>query len=83
MRHDIVIKTDCDGRLRFLYTDDMTDLIAHGHADIRRASHVEPGECGCWYAFMDPVEKGTVLGPFRKRREALAAEVRWLRRHGY
>jgi hypothetical protein len=66
---------DHDGTVRTLYTEAI-DLEAIGPADISRASHVEPAEGG-WTADMLPVG-GPVLGPFAKRSEALAAEVRWL-----
>lgn len=64
-----------DGRLRAIYTEAI-DLDQFGPGETRRASHVEPCEGG-WSADLVPVG-GPVLGPFAKRSEALAAEVRWL-----
>ena len=46
--------------------------------EIARASHVEPTPDGQWEADLSPVS-GPVLGPFDTRREALDAEVAWLR----
>lgn len=74
-----------DGTIRFIHNDDLTDLIEQGEARITRASHVEPGSGG-WYADMSPsLAPGLtppmsewMLGPFRTRGEALAAEVAWL-----
>jgi hypothetical protein len=76
---DIVI----DGpRLRFVYDDALATLLDLGRAEVRRASHVEPAAGGGWTADMGPVD-GPVLGPFRLRGEALAAERRWLADHGF
>jgi hypothetical protein len=75
---DIII--DNDGTIRFIWTDDLADLINEGRATTRRASHVEPTNDGQWTADMAPVG-GPVLGPYRLRGEALAAEVEWLRTH--
>lgn len=66
-----------DGTVRFIHNDDLTDLIEQGEARITRASHVEPNAEGKWEADMGP-SNGPVLGPFRTRGEALAAEVAWL-----
>lgn len=51
-----------------------------GECSIRRASHVEPGTDGDWYADLSPVN-GPKLGPFEQRQEALDAEVEWLNEH--
>ena len=64
------------GVVRCIYTDDI-NLAALGNLAISRASHVEPDQHGRWWADLSPVE-GPMLGPFATRREALAAEVRWL-----
>ena len=53
------------------------ELDSLGHAVITRASHVEPDERGRWLADLSPVA-GPVLGPFRRRSEALEAELAWL-----
>jgi len=44
---------------------------------ITRASHVEPDRDGFWWADMGPVD-GPVLGPFKRRSDALASERFWL-----
>ncbi len=67
------------GAIRAIY-DEGLELAALGPVTIRRASHVEPGDDGRWYADLGPV-RGPVLGPFSLRSEALAAEVAWLGRH--
>lgn len=72
------ILIDPEGRVRFVWTDDLADLAAQGDARISRASHVEPDASGRWTADMAPVSPGTTLGPFRLRGEALAAETAWL-----
>jgi hypothetical protein len=64
------------GVVRCIYTDDI-NLAALGNLAISRASHVEPDQHGRWWADLSPVE-GPMLGPFAKRSETLAAEVRWL-----
>lgn len=46
----------------------------------KRASHVEPHSGGGWVADLYPAG-GPLLGPFRFRWQALAAEVAWLIRH--
>jgi hypothetical protein len=65
-----------DGTIRAIYSEEIA-LDSLGHAVITRASHVEPDERGCWLADLTPVA-GPVLGPFRRRSEALEAELAWL-----
>ncbi len=65
-----------DGRATCIYTEDI-DLYAIGNVVITRASSVEPDKLGRWWADLSPVG-GPILGPFRLRSEALAAEVVWL-----
>ena len=65
-----------DGGVKCIY-DESLDLRALGKLQITRASHVEPDQEGNWWADMGPVG-GPVLGPFRSRTEALAAERGWL-----
>jgi hypothetical protein len=68
-----------DGTMRFIYDDSFADLLDEGESVTTRASYVEPGKDG-WTADLSPVN-GPVLGPFRLRSEALAAETDWLREH--
>jgi len=69
------------GRISFVYTDELADLLVEGRATVRRVSHVEydNGLKG-WTADMGPVN-GPVLGPFANRQEGLAAERAWLAEH--
>ncbi len=69
-------------RLSFVWDDEVADLLELGTPTIRRASHVEPTEDGRWTADMAPVD-GPLLGPFKLRGDALAAECAWLADHGY
>jgi hypothetical protein len=71
---DLVVRKT--GEVVALYDDDLPDLGGLGGAELRRASHVEPWG-GDWYVDLAPVG-GTLLGPYRKRQEALDAERRWL-----
>ena len=77
-----VLAIDPEGRLSFVYADDLAGLCDLGPADVRRASHVEPadgadGMFGGWTADLSPVG-GPALGPFADRGAAVAAEVEWL-----
>ena len=73
------VRIDPQGTVRALYSEAL-DLAALGAGRIDRASTVEPDAAGCWWADLGP-SGGPVLGPFRRRSEALAAEVRWLEGH--
>lgn len=65
-----------DGEVSFIYDDRLAGLLDEGEAVTRRASYVEP--CGKgWTADLVPVN-GPVLGPFKLREDALAAERQWL-----
>lgn len=66
-----------DGSVQSIYSDALVDVFGDAPMTTRRASAVEPVPGG-WSADLAPVG-GPVLGPFRRRTEALAAEVRWLR----
>jgi hypothetical protein len=67
-----------NGQITFVYADFHAPFIEKvGGAEITRASFVEPCPGG-WYADMSPVSPGVVLGPFRLRSEALAAEEEFL-----
>lgn len=68
-----------DGNIHCLY-DEAIDVQALGAVTIARASHVEPDGQSRWLADLAPVH-GPVLGPFRRRSEALAAERAWLEQH--
>ena len=70
-----------DGRIEFIHSDDLACLLDLGTPSIPRASNVEWGGAG-WEADLAPVG-GPRLGPFRIRKDALDAEVAWLRAHGY
>jgi len=70
---------NCDGAIRCLYGETV-DLSSLGSLTIQRGSHVEPDASGNWLADMAPVD-GPVLGPFKRRSEALAAEREWLERN--
>lgn len=79
MAAELVITID-NGHLRFVHDDALVDLLALGEARIARASHVEPTADAQWTADMAPSD-GPVLGPFKLRSEALAAERAWLSEH--
>ena len=68
---------DSSGLMRCVYSDAIP-LQGFGHVRIERASHVEPNDHGEWIADLSPVS-GPTLGPFRKRTDAIEAEVQWLR----
>jgi hypothetical protein len=74
-----LIVVDLTGTCRCVYGEDL-DFSSLGPVRVRRASHVEPDAAGRWSADLSPVG-GPVLGPFRLRGEALAAEARWLMEH--
>lgn len=78
MRYNVVIRPD--GEVVWVYDDALTWLHELGQVVIARASHVEPNADGQWIADLGPVG-GPVLGPFRLRAEALAAERAWLEAH--
>jgi len=72
MTSEMELVVGVDGSARCIY-DEALDLREIGKLQITRASHVEPDADGYWWADMGPVG-GSVLGPFRSRTEALAAE---------
>ena len=72
----MMLVIDPSGAVRCLY-DEAIDLTALGPMHIERASQLEPDATGQWWADLSPVN-GPKLGPFAKRSDALAAEVRWL-----
>ncbi len=68
-----------DGSMKCIYND-VLELHTLGQLQIRRGSHVEPTPEGDWMVDLSPVN-GPQLGPFRKRQEALDAEIQWLETH--
>ena len=76
MSDEMELVVGADGDVKCIY-DETLDLRELGRLSITRASHVEPDAEGFWWADMGP-SGGPVLGPFRSRSEALAAEREWL-----
>lgn len=84
--HQVVVSAD--GRIRFIWDDQLAGLLELGAAEVRRASHVDPAHCSCgqttsvlgWTADLWPVG-GPVLGPFALHAEALAAERQWIKQN--
>lgn len=68
-----------DGLLKFVYDDELADLLRLGVSQIQRASHVEPTSLG-WTADLSPSGSFEILGPFPRRTDALQAEIAWLDR---
>lgn len=64
------------GCIATIYAEQI-NLAALGKPAIRRASHVEPDDCGRWWVDLAPVG-GPQLGPFDVRSSAIAAETTWL-----
>jgi hypothetical protein len=66
-----------DGMMKFIYEDDLAELLKLGVSKVRRAGHVEPNTDGGtgvrWWVDLDPVRRG-LLGSFARREAALAAE---------
>jgi hypothetical protein len=77
--HQIIVEPD--GAVRHIYADELLPLADEGTAVTRRASNVEPDVAGGWTADMSPSGSPTILRGFRTRREALEAEVAWLKGH--
>lgn len=65
-----------DGNIRFMYSDDFCDLMDEGKYKVCRVSHVEPCDGG-WSADLTPIN-GPILGPYKKRKDALDAEIEWI-----
>ena len=72
MTTEMELVVGCDGSVECIY-DEALDLREIGRLQITRASHVERDAAGFSWADMGPVD-GPVLGPFRSRTEAVAAE---------
>jgi hypothetical protein len=75
----MLIVVQADGQARCLYGE-CIDLHTLGSLTIQRASQVEPDADGRWWVDLSPL-KGTVLGPFTLRSQALEAEQRWIEEH--
>ena len=75
----MILSIDSNGDIRGIYTDDFP-WHELGKTLIQRASHVEPDHLGLWWADLS-LSKGPKIGPFARRADALAAEVRWLEKH--
>jgi len=67
---------ESNGAVRCVYAEEV-DLDSLGQVSIRRGSHVEPTQDGEWTADLSPVG-GPVLGPYKKRTDAIDAELAWL-----
>ncbi|MEK6833174.1 MAG: hypothetical protein AABY32_03935 [Nanoarchaeota archaeon] len=65
-----------NGQIRFIYDDDLINLMNIGDATISRASFVEP-KGNKWLVDLSPVN-GPKLGPYKKRATALEKERKWL-----
>jgi hypothetical protein len=76
MSNEMELVVGVGGGVRCIYAETL-DLRALGKLQITRVSHVEPDRDGNWWADMGP-SGGPVLGPFRSRSAALAAERGWL-----
>jgi len=75
----MIISFKTDGTARMIYTEKFdTDFL--GKTTIKRASYVEPNDNGMWTADLAP-SGGPILGPFKKRSEAIEAELKWLEEH--
>ena len=77
-----------DGLLKFVYHDELAELLSLGRHSVIRASNVEPWQSTnymvspkaittVWMADMSP-SGGDLLGPFPRRQDAIKAEVEWL-----
>ncbi len=73
MEHKLAINPD--GTIVMIYNDDNRELFEQGIVSITRVSSVEPNPDGSWSATMID---GVVLGPYKLRKDALDAEVKYL-----
>lgn len=81
---ETVITIGESGILSFVYDDELLPLIDDAKCStIERASHVEPAELPDggigWGVDLSPVGGPALLGVYRERSAALAAEVAWLK----
>ena len=75
----MILSIDSKGDIRGIYTDDYP-WRELGKPLVQRPSHVEPDDLGLWYADLT-LSNGPKIGPFARRADAIAAEVRWLERN--
>jgi hypothetical protein len=75
----MIISIDTKGGIRGIYTDDFHWHLL-GKILVQRASQVEPDHLGLWWADLS-LSNGPKIGPFARRADAIAAEVRWLERN--
>lgn len=94
MEKTLRVTVERDGTVKAIYSDALLPVLDRlgGERTVTRASQVEPydGSGGdrfaarfqghYWVADMRPSD-GPVLGPFKRRADALDAEVEWLREH--
>lgn len=78
----MLIEISPDGDISFIYKDELRGLMTIGKSTVKRASDVEPTAEGEWTADLTRVG-GPILGPFKFREDALAAEVAWLETHSF
>jgi len=72
----IELMIDPSGRVSAIWDDALAELAKLGECRVERASHVEWDGTG-WRADLSPVG-GPMLGSYRRRQDALAAEHDWL-----
>lgn len=78
---ETVLTIDGEGEITAIWDDSLAGLVELAETvDCRRASHVEMGADGLWYADLSPVGGPVLPGEWR-RADALAAERAWLREH--
>jgi len=73
---ELVISFNEDGSVQSLYNEEL-NLEEIGDLNIKRASYVEPDKDGNWYVDLKPIN-GKILGPFKKRSEALKEEHKYI-----
>ena len=75
----MILSISPQGDIRGIYNDDFPWLEL-GKALVQRASNVEPDHLGLWWADLF-LSNGPKIGPFARRSDAIAAEIRWLETH--
>jgi len=73
----VILHVAADGTVRCLYGEEI-DLPALGELTIRRVSHVEPDERGCWWAEIVLDGVAARLGPYARRSTALRVEAEFI-----